>query len=94
MAKTRGLVPVALEIAIEMRDRDNNLYTQTVVVMMVALVDFYCLVSTPPYRADEAAESCRRFLIMYASLNKMATRDRGSADWSGGACAAPRLTFW
>ena len=76
--ETRGLVPFALELAIEMRDRDNNLYTQTVVAMMAALVDFYCLVSTPPYRADEAAVSCRRFLILHAILNKMTTRDRGS----------------
>ena len=71
------MVPFGVELALELRAHNDCPETRTMVAMMAALLDFYCLVCTSPYDASAAADSCRRFLMLYGSLSDAARREHG-----------------
>jgi len=78
--ETRGLVPFGLELACQLQEKQNSPYHDTLVKLMARLLDLYMLTSCVDWQPEVAGKSCREFLLLYSSLNRLA-QDQGIDLW-------------
>ena len=71
-AETRGVVPFALECAIEMNEHCQTTKSLTILQCLSSLMDFYMLMQLDTWHRHVAAAACRKFCILYSALSQQA----------------------
>jgi hypothetical protein len=80
-AETKGVVPFAVEVAMEMHAKLQTHVSLTMVQCISALLDFYMLLTCPDWHAEAAGAACRKFCTLYGALNKNACRQGDELSW-------------
>ena len=69
-AETRHLVPFAFELAFDFNESLKTEHSHAIACLFGYLLRFYMTLDTQPFDAGMAASSCRKFCVLYVSLNK------------------------
>ena len=80
-AETRGMVPFALECAIDLHAYKASTHSLTVLQCMSSLMDFYTLMSLDEYPPEVGAKACRKFNLLYHALSQESAQNGYEAFW-------------
>ena len=81
-AETRGTVPFAVVLALELADRSpGDAHFKTVAACASKLLEFYILLDADSWDAGAGRSACRQFCILYESLAKEAVRSGQPMLW-------------
>ena len=80
-AETRGVVPFALECAIEMNEHCQTTKSLTILQCLSSLMDFYMLMQLDTWHRHVAAAACRKFCILYSALSQQAEKEGHPLHW-------------
>ena len=76
-AETKGCLPFVVTVAIDMAaKRPTDSKYQSIAACASCLFEFYALLDQEVFRADAAAEACRRYCLLYSALSEQASDER------------------
>ena len=76
-AETKGCLPFVVTVAIDMAaKRPTDSKYQSIAACASCLFEFYVLLDQEVFRADAAAEACRRYCLLYSALSEQASDER------------------
>jgi hypothetical protein len=78
-AECRALIPFGAALAREFDNGDPH--RRTVAHLMGHLQEISVLVTSVPYQAERAAQTCKRFALLYTALEKAALEQEDEVSW-------------